>query len=156
MLNSISWADYFSTVAFLLLIYYAAIAYLYFKTEVLALVGIKMTAPTKLSDVSVAEVPQTFAQQPDEYYMPKPDADVDLTPVVQSFKDEVSAYTASLGEEKVVREEALHAIELIAAKYPVLNGADCRTELLEHAYSEANANRPSVFKQKDFNHLFRS
>ena len=156
MLNSISWADYFSSVAVLLLIYYIAIAYLYFKAEVLALVGIKIIAPTKLSDVSVTEVRQTFAQQPDEYYMPKPAADVDLTPIVQSFKDEVSAYAANLAEEKVVREEALYAIELIAAKYPVLNDADCRTELLEHAYQETNANSPSLFMQEDFNHLFRS
>lgn len=156
MIKSISWSDYFSTVAILLVIYYAAIAYLFFKTEILALIGIKILVSTNMSAVSVEEARQSFTKERNEDYMPKLSADVDLSPVIQSFKDEVSAYATSAAEEKPVKQEALYSIERIAAKYPVLNDTDCRNDLLEHISLEIGGALPSLFMPQDFRHLFLS
>lgn len=156
MLNSISWSEYFSAVCVLLVIYYAVVVYLYFKAEVLALVGITMIEPAPFSATRIDELHRSFGSESDEEYIAKSEGDVDLSPIIQSFKNEISAYVLSAADEKPIREEALYAIELIAAKYPVLNDTDCRTELLEYVYQETEATLPSLFEPQDFKHLFVS
>ncbi|MBB1287380.1 hypothetical protein HRH25_23595, partial [Flavisolibacter sp. BT320] len=88
MFNAISWGEYLSTVLFLLGIYYVIIAYRFYKEEILSIIGIKVVQPAKFSTTEFEELKQSFKSNKDEDYMPKPAPDVDLTPVILSFKDE--------------------------------------------------------------------
>ncbi len=44
MFNSITWAQYFTTVGLILCFYYLGIAYRYYRWEILSLIGIKKVA----------------------------------------------------------------------------------------------------------------
>lgn len=156
MFNAISWSDYFSAILFSLIVYYIVIGYRFYKEEILSLVGIKVLPPTKLSTHSVEEFKQSFAFDKKEDDTPGPNADVDLTPVILSFKDETSAYLQEAVANKVIKQEVLYALQIIASKYAVLNVAECRGDILQELFQDADAQMPGVFKIDEFKILFLS
>ena len=156
MFNAISWGDYLSTVLFLLGIYYVIIAYRFYKEEILSIIGIKVVQPAKFSTTEFEELKQSFKSNKDEDYMPKPAPDVDLTPVILSFKDETSAFLQEAAANKIIKPEILFALETIAHKYAVLNNADCKADIIGELHEEANTQMPGTFSINDFKTLFSS
>lgn len=156
MFNAISWGDYLTTILFLLGVYYAVIAYRYYKEEILSVIGIKVVQPAKFSTIEFEELKQSFKTNKDEDYMPEPAPDVDLTPVILSFKDETSAFLQEAAANKIIKPEVLFAIETIALKYAVLNNADCKAGIIGELHEEANTQMPGAFSIEDFKTLFSS
>lgn len=156
MFNTISWNDYFSTVLFSLVFYYVVIAYRFYKEEILSIIGIKVVQPAKFSTTEFEELKQSFKSNKDEDYMPKPAPDVDLTPVILSFKDEASAFLQEAAANKIIKPEILYALETIAHKYAVLSNADCKAGIISELHEEANMQMPGAFSIDDFKTLFSS
>jgi hypothetical protein len=154
MFNAISWSDYLSTVLFLLGVYYVIIVYRFYKEEILGIIGIKVVQPAKFSASEFEELKQSFKSNKDEDYMPKPEPDVDLTPVILSFKDETSAFLQEAAANKIIKPEILFALETIAHKYAVLNNADCKAGIIGELHEEANTHMPGVLSRDDFKTLF--
>lgn len=115
MFSSITWEQYFFFFAFALLAYYIVVAIKYFKWEVLALVGIHKEERTGFGGATVPKFTSSNVDQDAE------ESEVDLSPVLQDFRDEVSAYIAEASTAKLSHNEVRQALQTIVAKYPVLN-----------------------------------
>lgn len=156
MFNAISWSDYFSAIFFSLVVYYFVIAYRFYKEEILSLVGIKVLQPAKLSTRSVEDFKQSFELYKNEDGISNHGADIDLTPVILSFKDETSAYLQEAAANNVIKQEMLYALQSIACKYAVLNVAECKADVLQELFQDADALMPGIFKIDEFKTLFPS
>ena len=157
MFNSITWGQYFSTLALLLVCYYAFIGYRYYRWEILGMIGIK-----KFEDGGVGSTELSFfknlivTENPDDY-LPKPypaiGLEVDISPLVQSFRDEVQAYLQEAGKTKIQKQELLNSLQEIASKYPALKDADCKDELMQFVLTEVNRHHPNMVQLNDVNLL---
>lgn len=54
--------------------------------------GIKLILPENKLPLDVTEFRETLKQENQEEYLPKPQSRADLTPVIQTFTNEVQAY----------------------------------------------------------------
>ena len=89
MFNSITWGQYFITVTLLLVCYYVFIGLRFYRWEILSVIGIKKVEDNAIAISTVANFKKSFENERDEDYLPKPSLEVDISPVVQSFTDEI-------------------------------------------------------------------
>ena len=152
MLSSISWSQYVSTLAILLICYYAYVGYKYYHWELLGLIGIKKVEPGEMS-IPVAELKKQFTSgnQPD--YLPKNIPDADISPVINSFEDEVRAFTLEAGDN-IEKAELLNALQQIMVKYPVLKSLDSHVELNEFILMTVTQNNSGLIDENDIQQLW--
>jgi hypothetical protein len=148
MFNSISWSQYIVTIALLLVLYYLFVGFKYYHWEILNLIGIRKVETDTIVIPAVHNQVNPVLTEKHEDYLPKPALDIDISPVVQSFTDEVMAY---LNEAKpsVQQNELLYSLQLIASKYPALKDADCKDELLQAVLNEVNHKYPGLLESVD-------
>lgn len=154
MFNSITWGQYFTTVALLLICYYAFIVFRYYRWEILSLIGIKKVEDNTVAISTVANFKKSFETESHENYLPKPALEIDISPLVQSFTDEVKAYLLETENGKIQKGELLNSLQLIGSKYPALKDADCKEELLQFVLTEVNAQYPHLLQLNDINKLW--
>ena len=152
MFDSITWGQYITTVVLFLVCYYIFIGFRFFRWELLSLIGIKKVEDKGLAISTVSDFKRNFKAEKHENYFPKPALEIDISPVVQSFTDEVKAY---LTEADILasKGELLNSIQLIVLKYPVLQEADYKHELVDFLFIEANAKFPNLLQQDDVKQL---
>jgi hypothetical protein len=126
MFSSISWGQYISTLATLLLCYYIFVAVKYFRWEILSLIGIKRI-DEKSTAIPVAEIKKHFVASNHADFLPKDNAE-EATVILQPFWDEANAYLAEMKPE-APKEEILFAVKMIMGKYPGLHSAEHKQEL---------------------------
>lgn len=153
MLNSITWAQYFTVVVFLLVCYYIFIGFRFYRWEILSLIGIKKIEEKGISISTVAEFKKSFESENHEDYLPKPAMEIDISPLVQAFTDEVKAYVQESGSS-INSNELLHSISLIILKYPVLKDAEYQQELVQFIFDEVNIQYPNLLQQSEIKQLF--
>ena len=127
MLSSISWSQYFTFIGVTLLIYYVTVAVKYFKWELLSLAGIQKEEGGLLNNVTIQKFSQQNISEDGEV------AGMDISPVIQTFQDEIVAYANEAGTNNPSREELLGSIRSIAAKYRFLaedENASTRDEII--------------------------
>jgi hypothetical protein len=154
MLSSITWGQYLSSIALLLLFYYGYVAFRYYKWEILGVIGIKKIDGNSVAIPSMAEFKSSMESESHDNYLPKPATDIDISPLVQSFTDEVQAYIQE-AESGIDKDELLYSLKLIATKYPVLKNADCSDEMSQFIYREANNRYPNIIQPNDALHLWQ-
>lgn len=127
MLSSISWSQYIAVLTVLLIGYYLYVGYRYYRWELLAIVGIKKVEPSTTT-ITAADFKQQITSENHADYLPKEIGEIDLSPVISSFQDELTAYLqeASKYSEK---NDLFNSLKQIFIKYPVLKDADSRIEL---------------------------
>lgn len=128
MLSSISWNQYITSIGILLLFYYCFVGFKYFRWEILSLAGITKADDNTIAFPAVAGFQQHLKTENHEDYLPKQDLETDISPLVQSFIDEVQAFVTS-ANSNIPKPEMLYLLQVIASKYPVLKTADCKDEL---------------------------
>lgn len=116
MFSTISWQQYFTLVGFALLAYYIVVAIKFFKWEVLALAGVHKEEATKFSNVTIPK----FSTNQDGV---NEESEINLSPVLQDFRDEIGAYLIEASTDKLSNSEVIQGLQSIVAKYPVLNTA---------------------------------
>jgi hypothetical protein len=133
MLQSISWSDYFSTLAFLLLVYYLFVFYTYFKWDILKKIGITKVDNTNLdaSQFKQVSVPHGGSSRREHAIQA---GEMDLTPIIEIYINEVKAFLEEAAENRIVKEEILFALQQISAKYEVVYKADTRNGILQEVY----------------------
>lgn len=152
MLHSITWSQYITAIVVLLLAYYAFVAFKYYRWEILSLAGIKKVN-TDGAGIPAADLKRQFTFSNHADYLPKADSETDISPIVQAFTDEVTAYINEAGAA-APKEELLYALQIIAAKYPVLKDADCKDEIIALLLNTANNKYPNLIEPEDMNRLW--
>jgi hypothetical protein len=154
MFNSITWGQYFTIVALILSCYYLVTGYRYYRWEILSLIGIKKVESSAVGFQTVNDLKKSFATESNDEYLPKPALEIDISPLVQSFTDEVQAYLQETANNKIKEEELLNSIQLIASKYPALKDADCKEELMQFILNEINTKYPNFIQPDDLTRLW--
>jgi hypothetical protein len=153
MLSSISWGEYLSAALVSLACYYAYVGYKYFQWELLALIGIKKME-TSTAPIAVDDLKKQFVSESHADYLPQEVADVDITPVVTAFKDEVRAFLQETGGD-TDRTSLLTTLKQICMKYPVLRNSDNSNELNLFILTEVDKYKPAIVSMQDIQHLWR-
>ena len=154
MFNSITWGQYLSAIIFLLLIYYAAIGFKFYRWEILNVFGIRKVEDETMSTASLSDLRIFVTPENPEDYLPKPALEIDISPLVQSFTDEVKAFVQGSENVEIKKEEIIHSLSIISSKYPALKDADCRNELEQFVLNEINAQYPNLLHPKDLSQLW--
>lgn len=152
MFNSISWGQYFTTVFLFVIIYYVYVGIRYYRWEILKLIGIKKVEQNTISISTVSNFKKSFEAETHADYLPKPEFEIDISPLVQSFTDEISAYIQG-SESATTKSELLHSIQTIVLKYPALKNADYKQELVEFLLGQTNSLYPDLLNQDDVQKL---
>ena len=152
MFNSITWGQYFTTVTLLLVCYYVFIGLRFYRWEILSVIGIKKVEDNAIAISTVANFKKSFETESHEDYLPKPALEVDISPVVQSFTDEIKAYLQE-SDDNTSKDELRHSIQAIVTKYPVLKNVDYKHELIQFLFDEANAKYPNLLQLNELKEL---
>ena len=124
MLSSITWGQYISAIGVLLLCYYLYVGYKYFRWEILGVIGIKKVEAGTLT-MPATELKKQFISENHDDYLPTSSMDeTDISPLVNSFMDEVRAYLQAAGRQ-TSKQELLNSFEQIIGKYPALLRVNC-------------------------------
>lgn len=118
MFSAVTWGQYFIAIGFALLAYYIVIALKFFKWELLAVAGIHKEANSSFSNVSAAMFSAANSEAIDG------GTEVDLSPVLQDFRDELAAFAVQASSSKFSSEDAMQGVQTIVSKYPVLNTSE--------------------------------
>ena len=155
MFNSITWGQYFSAITLLLIIYYILIGFRFYKWEIFSVIGIrKVDADSLNTTAALSNLKKFAASENHENYLPKPNLEIDISPLVQSFTDEVTAFVQGADEAEITKEEIINSLQAICTKYPAIKNADCRKDLEVDVLKEINLKYPALFKQNDFKNLW--
>jgi hypothetical protein len=133
MLQSISWSDYFSTLAFLLLVYYLCVFYTFFKWDILKKMGITKVDNADVSASSYEQI-AAFHNGNDMSGNAIPSNETDLSPIIQNYTDEVKALLEEAAEKRIVKEEILFSLQQISAKYQIVYKADTKNGIIQEIY----------------------
>ncbi len=154
MFNSITWGQYFFTITSLLIIYYAVLGFKFYKWEILAAIGIRKVDSATLNTTSLSGLKKYVSPENDEDYLPKQTLEIDISPLVQSFTDEVAAFLQETDEVEIPKEQIINSLQSICSKYPAIKNADCRDELILLVANEINLKYPNLFQQNDLVRLW--
>jgi len=154
MFNSITWGQYFSTLALLLVCYYAVIGYRYYCWEILGIIGIKKVEDSLIGSSALSNFKNLIVTENPDDYLPKPALEIDISPLVQSFTDEVQTYLQEANKNQTQKKELLNSLQVIASKYPALKDADCKDELMQFVSTEVNRQYPNLLQPNDVNLLW--
>ena len=149
MFNSITWGQYFSTIISLLIIYYTVIVFKFYKWEILAAIGIRKVDNATLNTVSLSGLKNYVSPENYADYQPKPSMEIDISPLVQSFTNEVAAFLQEADEAEITKEQIINSLQSICSKYPAIKNTDCRNELILMVANEINLKYPNLFQQND-------
>lgn len=152
MFNSITWGQYFTAITLLLVCYYIFIGLRFYRWEILNVIGIKKVEDNAIAISTVADFKKSFETESHEDYLPKAISEVDISPVVQSFTDEIKAYLQE-SDDDTSKEELLHSIQAIVTKYPVLRNLDYKHELIQFLFDESNAKYPNLLQLNELKEL---
>ena len=154
MFNSISWAQYLSAIIIILFIYYILIGVMFYKWEILRIIGIRKVSEEPINaTAALLNLKEFDTSENNEIYLPKTRG-FDITPLVNSFTDEVSAYVRETDDHEITREQIISSLREICSKYPTIKNADCKNDLELMIQNKINLKYPSIFQQKDFEILW--
>ena len=155
MFNSITWEQYFSAIILLLIIYYILIGCRFYKWAILRIIGIRKVDDDSLNTTaSLSNLKEFAASENHEDYLPKSFLEIDISPLVQSFTDEVTAFVQDADEAEMTKEEIINSLQAICTKYPAIKNADCRKDLEVDVLKEINLKYPTLVQQNDFEKLW--
>lgn len=152
MFNSITWGQYFTTVTLLLICYYVLIGFRYYCWEILSVIGIKKVEDNTITKSTVSNLNKPIQAERHEDYLAEATTEIDISPVVQSFTDEIKNHLQGLDAD-ISKSELLQSIQAIVLKYPVLKNVDYKHELIQFIIDESNALHPSLLQPNDVKQL---
>lgn len=131
MLQSISWQTYFTVSAVLLVIYYSAILFLYYRQDMAMLFR---------QQVSFKKHTGSFAEQVQ--------APGDLNTLGTNLKDEIIAFAASAGAD-CNKTELQYGLQLLLKKYAVLKNSEVQADITKTIISECENNCSIVLSDEE-------
>ena len=155
MFNSITWEQYFSATILLLIIYYVLIGSMFYKWELLHIIGIGKVAGDLLNTTAALSNLSEFATIENyESNLSKTNQQIDISPLAQSFVDEVTAFVHGTDEAEITKIQIVNSFQNICLKYPALKNAVCRRDLEVCILKEINLKYPGLIQQNDLINLW--
>ncbi|MEO6731304.1 MAG: hypothetical protein ABIN01_08800 [Ferruginibacter sp.] len=155
MFNSITWGQYFSTILLLLIIYYTLIGFRFYKWEILSIVGIRKVDDDSLNTTAaLSNLKEFTSSENHENYLPKPNAEIDISLLVQSFNDEVTAFVQGADEGEITKENIINSLQAICSKFPAIKNAERRKDLEVAVLKQINLKYPTLLQPNDFRNLW--
>ena len=150
MLNSISWGQYLSAIAVVLILYYLYVGFKYFRWEILSLIGI-----TKADDDKIIIAAPTNMQHLEKHedYLPKSATNNTKSPLLHQFEDEVTAYLNQT-EIDISKHEIIDGLQQLIEKYPAAQNAEYRNELTYFIAAAVNTKYPQLLQASDIKLLW--
>lgn len=152
MLQSISWSQYITVLLFALICYYAYVAYIYFRWEILGLIGIKKIDEKGIA-IPVAEIKKQFSVSNHADFLPKEPVN-EVNGMLQTFWDEVNAYLAEIKPE-APKEKICFSVKIILEKYPVLISIENKMTVETTISGLLNQYFPERFTVADMQYIWR-
>jgi hypothetical protein len=154
MLHSITWGQYFSTIIGVIVIYYIAVGFRYFKWEILNVIGIKKIWGSSLIKKSTPDL--NAGNYPEDKSAPVPNStsEIDVTFLIQSFTDEIKAFVQCTDNSDIEKAEIINSITTISSKYTALRESNFKNELEVFVFNEINQQYPKMIEIKDFNKIW--
>ena len=132
MLSKISWADYLQTIACALTVYYAFIATMYYRHDLMHLINGKQkisirpfSSPEKITD---ARTELSIG----------PEGENQNSKLVQALTDEIQALVSATGTSQPEKKEILSSLQQLLNKYPTIKSD--KTSIEHFIKSEYAAN----------------
>ena len=154
MLSSITWGQYFSAVALLLLAYYGFVAFRFYKWEILGVIGIKRIDGEAIATPTMEEFKTTLEGTDHGSYLPKDLNTIEISPPVQPFRDEIKAYLQE-AVPWIEKPDLLNDLKLITSKYQALKTADYLSEVSTITLFEVNSTYPDIIQPNDVEKLWQ-
>lgn len=154
MLNSITWGQYFSTIIAVLIIYYIAIGFRYFKWEILNAIGIKIVETDLLSTKSIVGLQTNNSSNNIKDNLPKTTLEIDVASLIQLYSDEIKAFVKETHNIEINKEEIIDSVRIISSKYAALKESDYSNDLKMFVFNEINQQYPKLLEVKDLNKIW--
>jgi len=138
MLQNISWSAYLTFITISAFIYYVYVLFVYYRHDLLSTTKAQRSVSSNVLQFQTAAGSPQTAVITHEDYLPKEEAD--LSPMLQSFTDEVKAYIEEAGNNETEKEVLLQCLTVIATKYPSLGDSDYRDSIIQFIIQEAEMN----------------
>lgn len=135
MLQSISWQNYFTVCAILLVIYYSAIIFLYYRQDVAVLLRQQVVFR---KHGTFAPATQTVTSQPGN----------DIDALGSNLTDEIKAFAASAGNQ-YNKTELQYGLQLLLKKYAVLKNSEAQAGITKTIISECENNCSIVLSDEE-------
>ena len=131
------------------------IGFRFYKWEILSVIGMRKVDDVSLNTTAaLSNLKEFAASENHENYLPKPSLEIDISPLVQSFTDEVTAFVQGADKAEITKEQIINFLQSICSKYPAIKNADCRNELILLVANEINLKYPNLFHQNDLARLW--
>jgi len=115
--------------------------------------GIRKVEDNKIAIPAFYNGNQFLKKESHENYLPKSNFEIDISPLVQSFTDEIQAFING-ANNNMPKPELLYSLQLIAAKYLAFKDADCKNKLLQMIFSEVNNKSAGMVQLSDLKVLW--
>lgn len=155
MLSSISWSNYFAATSILVIFYYVAIGYKYYKQDILALIGNNNQSPKTLSFATENLQLKPVIANHKNYQPLATDTVENLPNLVQSFTDETTAYLQQAGNDQTDKVTILLTLQRIILKYPALIKSDFKQSLEAFISNEVESNSTIQLSEDEVGRLWQ-
>lgn len=134
MFSQISWATYFETVVYSIIVYYVFILYKYYRHDLSGI--LKGRQKQSLAEASFASINQQSTSPQGNTskhadFMPKEGPENDHSLHAQALSDEIQAFTAEAGNNEFEREPVLLSLQLLVSKYPLVKSSPYKESIQE-------------------------
>jgi hypothetical protein len=150
MFNSVTWKEFLALLSVLLLMYYAGVAYLYYKKEILQLLGITMIEQGVFPTASLKQHNDSIKKKTDSDYLPNESNNA----LLQLLTDELHAYSGALTSASV-KEEVMFGLLSILNKYPSMHHHQYRTRINNQLLSATKHNGISYLDEDELEVLWK-
>lgn len=151
MLSSISWSDFLTTIAIVLLVYYLVVAGIYFRKEIFQLFSSGNSNPQGLhlsnemdgGPLSYNEM--TAATGKEDPY---------LNGKVHELLEDIKNLLATASQAKSVREELIMALQMLLRNYAILKDLPITTDINQHIMAELKDTCSITLSDAEMNRLW--
>lgn len=153
MFQSISWQQYFLIIITLLIFYYLIIGIRYFKWEILSVLGMKKIETSSLNNVLGVNLNSDSYNYPSEHFGSFPTTETEVSPMMQSLNDEISAFLNGEQNDRPGKQEIMNSLKIIFSKYPLLSEENFSDHQKKIVLEKINNQYPGLCEFEDLNKL---
>ena len=134
MLQGISWSDYLSAIATTTVVYYALVAYLFYKEDIAAILSTNQTDQQSFSHLDLRQKPTE-----DSNYLPKASITKSDLNAIDGLLESLKQIIVKASKEQTIKEELLFAIQLQISRFDLLRQPQQKDEvklyIMQHCQS---------------------
>ena len=148
MFNSISWHEFISGILLLLFCYYTVVAVLFYRVELLRLLGIQVLVKSKDDSIALTQFFNEPAQIQQETNQVQSSSETSILHFIPSLQNELTAYLEEVAGTNMNKHELLSALKTITQKYPLPTDTNSQ-ENIQRLIQQVNIQVPDELSSDD-------